>query len=162
MTTASLFMTADELASEADCTPERIEELARVGIIPGLKWGRSWRFPRHGTFEALAALARAQAKERVRLTAERAEKFRAYRNAKDAARRSAKMLRTPSWADLTAIQAIYKQARRLTHQTGVEHHVDHVIPLQSKLVCGLHVHTNLQILTGSENIRKRNRFEVEP
>lgn len=64
MTTTSLFMTADELASEADCTPERIEELARVGIIPGLKWGRSWRFVRADAPSFLADIARQEAEER--------------------------------------------------------------------------------------------------
>lgn len=30
---------------------------------------------------------------------------------------------------------------------------------QGRLVSGLHLHTNLKILTGSENSRKRNRYE---
>lgn len=38
---------------------------------------------------------------------------------------------------------------------------DHDIPLQGKRVSGLHVANNLQILTGSENSRKRNHFEVD-
>jgi hypothetical protein len=79
-----------------------------------------------------------------------------------AKRRAAKLRRTPPWADLAAIEAVYAEARRLAVETGVQHHVDHDIPLQGDLVSGLHVHNNLQILTGSENSRKRNRFEVEP
>lgn len=77
-------------------------------------------------------------------------------------RRAAKLQRTPPWADLDAMRAIYAEAHRLTHETGTPHHVDHEIPLQGELVSGLHVHTNLQILTGSENSKKRNRFEVQP
>lgn len=57
-------MTAAELAAEADCTAERVEELARVGIIPGLKWGRSWRFVRADAPSFLAEIARAEAEER--------------------------------------------------------------------------------------------------
>ncbi len=57
-------MTAAELAAEADCTEERVEELARVGIIPGLKWGRSWRFVRADAPSFLAEIARAEAEER--------------------------------------------------------------------------------------------------
>lgn len=76
-------------------------------------------------------------------------------------RRAAKLQRTPPWADLDSMRAIYAEANRLTQETGIPHHVDHVIPLQGKLVSGLHVHNNLQILTGSENSKKRNHFEVE-
>lgn len=77
-----------------------------------------------------------------------------------AKRRAAKLKRTPPWADIEAIRTIYEEARRLTVATGTQHHADHDIPLQGDLVSGLHVHNNLQILTGPENSRKRNRFEV--
>jgi hypothetical protein len=75
-------------------------------------------------------------------------------------RRAAKLKRTPPWSDLDAMRAIYAEAARLTAETGVPHHVDHEIPLQGRLVSGLHVPGNLQILTGVENSRKRNKFEV--
>ena len=73
-------------------------------------------------------------------------------------RRAAKLQRTPSWADLSAIQRMYVEARRKTRKTGIDHHVDHVIPLQGKTVCGLHVANNLQVLTASENGRKYNKL----
>jgi excisionase family DNA binding protein len=76
-------------------------------------------------------------------------------------RRTAKLQRTPPWADMAAIRAVYAEAARLTKATGVPHHVDHEIPLQGEFVSGLHVHDNLQILTGTENSKKRNRYEVE-
>lgn len=60
----SLFMTAAELATEADCTTGRVEELARAGIIPGLKWGRSWRFVRADAPRFLAEIAQQEAAER--------------------------------------------------------------------------------------------------
>jgi hypothetical protein len=77
----------------------------------------------------------------------------------EAKRRAAQLQRTPLWADMAAIRAVYAEAARLTRSTGTVHHVDHVLPLQGLLVSGLHVHTNLQILTAAENSRKRNRFE---
>lgn len=77
--------------------------------------------------------------------------------AKSAARRALKLLATPAWADLNAIEAFYTEARRLTVETGIEHHVDHIVPLKSKVVCGLHCEANLQILPGPENLSKGNR-----
>lgn len=93
--------------------------------------------------------------------AKAAERATALRNAAGARRHAAKLQRTPPWANQRAISGVYALARRLTRLTGLEHHVDHIVPLQGKLVCGLHVHTNLQILPGPENCRKNNHFEVE-
>lgn len=66
--------------------------------------------------------------------------------------------RVPKWADRQAIKAIYAEARALTLRTGIQHHVDHVIPLLGATVCGLHVHNNLRIITAEENMRKGARF----
>jgi hypothetical protein len=40
----------------------------------------------------------------------------------------------------------------------VEYHVDHIVPLTSDLVCGLHCEANLQIAVGKDNIAKNNRW----
>lgn len=87
------------------------------------------------------------------------EKRLARTNAASARRHAAKLKRTPPWADQAAIKAIYAEASKMTQETGVEHHVDHIYPLQGKKVSGLHVHTNLQVLVGVENMRKGNRHE---
>ena len=78
-----------------------------------------------------------------------------------ARRRVAKLKRTPPWANQDAIRMVYLKAREMTAQTGMQHHVDHIIPLQGVLVSGLHVETNLQVLPWRENIQKRNVYEVD-
>lgn len=70
-------------------------------------------------------------------------------------------LATPNWADKKAIKAIYEEARRRTLASGIPHEVDHVLPIQGRKVCGLHVEYNLQILTASENISKHARYDEE-
>jgi hypothetical protein len=89
----------------------------------------------------------------------------AYRVAKphiiraiNAARRAAKLQATPSWADTAAIKAIYEQAAFMSKVLGEKQHVDHIYPLVSDEVCGLHVAANLQILTASDNIKKSNKL----
>jgi 5-methylcytosine-specific restriction endonuclease McrA len=82
-------------------------------------------------------------------------------NALIAKRRAIKIQASPPWANQEAIRAIYAEASRLTKETGIPHEVDHIYPLQGETVCGLHVETNLQILTKVENIRKKNRMPHE-
>lgn len=68
---------------------------------------------------------------------------------------------TPAWIDWKAVSRIYNEAARLSATTGVHHHVDHVIPLKGKNVCGLHVHTNLRAVPAEINRRKSNLWLEE-
>lgn len=79
-------------------------------------------------------------------------------NADTAKRRATKLEATPIFADDIKIKALYKQASDLTKSTGVKYHVDHIVPLRSTLVCGLHWEGNLQIITAEENMKKGNRI----
>jgi len=75
-------------------------------------------------------------------------------------RRAAELSAIPPWADMLAIQAFYEEARRLTEETGGPYHVDHIVPLQGKGICGLHVETNLRVIPGPENVRKRAKIDL--
>jgi hypothetical protein len=79
-------------------------------------------------------------------------------NALVAKRISAKKRAIPPWADLKAVRSFYAEALRLTRETGIRHEVDHIYPLQSDVVCGLHCEANLRVITKVENQRKKNRL----
>jgi len=77
-----------------------------------------------------------------------------------AKRRATKRNATPAWADERAMASIYAEAARITRETGLPHEVDHIVPLQSPLVCGLHVPCNLRIVTREVNRRKSNSWSI--
>lgn len=74
-------------------------------------------------------------------------------------RKLAQKKRTPPWLTKEHKQEIlsfYKTAKELQTITGVDYHVDHIVPLCGKTVCGLHVPWNLQVIEGSINLSKSN------
>jgi hypothetical protein len=78
-------------------------------------------------------------------------------------RRLAKINRTPKWLtpdDQWMIEQAYELAALRTKLFGFSWHVDHVLPLQGKLVSGLHTPYNLQVISGADNVRKSNKFEA--
>lgn len=68
-----------------------------------------------------------------------------------ARRRAHRLLATPPWADNTAMRTVYKKAA----EWGMQ--VDHVVPLRSPIVSGLHCEANLQLLVELENKSKSNK-----
>lgn len=78
------------------------------------------------------------------------------RIARRAKRRAKEFCATPSWANQFFIKEAYHLAKLRKDATGFKWHVDHIVPLNSKLVCGLHVEHNLQVIPATENIRKSN------
>jgi len=90
---------------------------------------------------------------------------RGIRNAEKAKRRAAKKQATPFWADQAAIKNIYVIAAKANEgfsALGINEQlqVDHIVPLQNDVVCGLHVPNNLQLLTALENASKNNKFNI--
>jgi hypothetical protein len=75
---------------------------------------------------------------------------------KAASRRAAKLTAIPSWADNVKIQDVYTECHRVLTETGIKSVVDHMVPLRSPYVCGLHVHYNLTPLDPHENAKKHN------
>lgn len=71
-------------------------------------------------------------------------------------RRAYKLRATPSWYERDKVLLVYNMAKKLGNQLGIVFHVDHIVPLRGKTVCGLHCHANLQLLCKEENLIKRN------
>ena len=81
----------------------------------------------------------------------------------NALRRSLKKQATPKWLnneDLWMIEEIYELAQLRKNTTKVDWHVDHIVPLVSNIVCGLHVPWNLQVIEARQNLVKYNKFDI--
>lgn len=69
---------------------------------------------------------------------------------------------TPVWLtrqQKSDMREMYKIAITLTKSTGTQYVVDHIIPLRSESVCGLHVPWNLRVITQEENLVKSNKLD---
>jgi len=84
------------------------------------------------------------------------------RNAYNAERNKAKKDRTPPWLtreQKKLIRSFEVEARRLTDETGILHHVDHIAPTLGANISGLHVPWNLQIITAEDNVKKSITYD---
>ena len=116
---------------------------------------------RSGVTRFKEASRRCYLKNRMKRLAYGLEYYRKNREAyvaKVAKRKSLKLRATPDWVDAKTIMQFYVEARTLSQNTGIKHHVDHIVPLKSSIVCGLHVPSNLQVVKASENWSKNNRY----
>lgn len=86
----------------------------------------------------------------------RNKRQRALAAASTCRRREYVKIATPKWANQEYIKLFYLLAKVEEQRTGKKVHVDHIIPLQSNIVCGLHCEDNLQHLFQKENLKKNN------
>lgn len=74
-----------------------------------------------------------------------------------------RMNATPTWFsdfDEFAIQEAYDLTKRREQETGIKHHVDHIVPLSGRKVCGLHCAANIQVIPALANRKKSNSHVV--
>lgn len=165
------ILTEEDISQLLDCDLKKIISLFEDGSFPGINLGKKWICPKDLFIDFLnkKALTRFVRSKAARLGIERkiasGELVQIGRRPENIAhhaakRRAARKRRTASWANLEKIKEIYAIAARLSKDTGVPHHVDHIIPMQGVFVSGLHVESNLQVITATENMSKHNRFEV--
>jgi hypothetical protein len=74
--------------------------------------------------------------------------------------RAKKLNATPTWANKKYIKLWYELAIMEEKRTGRKVHVDHIIPIRGKLVCGVHCEDNMQLLFAEDNCSKSNAFEI--
>jgi hypothetical protein len=68
--------------------------------------------------------------------------------------RTARLRRTPVWASQQAVLAFYEQAKNSVEPV----HIDHIYPIRSSVVSGLHTADNLCVLPQTLNTAKSNRI----
>lgn len=64
---------------------------------------------------------------------------------------------TPTWVDPAELGKFRQEARRLTKETGIPHHVDHIWPIIHEDFCGLNVPWNLRVIPAKKNMSKHNK-----
>lgn len=82
-------------------------------------------------------------------------------NAINAARRAALKNAVPTWFEHEKVKEVYQQAAELSSVFGVQLEVDHIIPIVSDTVCGLHCWHNLQVLEKGLNLQKTNKYQQD-
>lgn len=119
----------------------------------------SWYVANRNKVIQAAATRPASALKEYRDTWKRNNTLKIYADNK--ARRRKHRQATPKWLtrqQKTEIRQIYQIAITMTKTTGERYVVDHIIPLRSDVVCGLHVPWNLRVITHEENSAKSNRL----
>jgi len=116
--------------------------------------------------EAVKARASARPKEETQqYKVKHKENNPEYYKALTSVRRRKHRNATPKWItpeQKLSMRELYLQAQKMTKLTGERYVVDHIIPLISPEVCGLHVPWNLRVITQEENLIKSNKLVDTP
>jgi 5-methylcytosine-specific restriction endonuclease McrA len=122
----------------------------------------------HKNKESISAKAKLRYQQNPEPAKLRAKKWksdnRARHNYLCMLRHARKLHATPKWLTelmILGMQELYSKSILMKELTGIPHEVDHIIPLQGKDVCGLHVPWNLRIITESANSSKTNNLPDE-
>ena len=120
---------------------------------------RQWRERNPGRKQEIDRRWRASNLDRKRKNWREWKACNPHKSAQESSlRRARKRMATPGWANHAAIKHLFSMAAILSKQTGIKYQVDHIVPLTSSLVCGLHCEANMQILSQVENLKKSNRY----
>lgn len=78
--------------------------------------------------------------------------------ARDVRRKRSVKQATPVWANSVMLASVYRDAAEF-RGSGVHVHVDHIVPLNAKLACGLHNEFNVTVKIATLNDSKGNKFD---
>lgn len=130
-----------------DCTSIRVRHWQKANKAKQYAATRRWEAKNPAANQATKARWRAR--------------NRAHQNAAKIERKAKLLQRTPKWVTpdhRAEMRAIYRFALRMRRMTGNPWHVDHIVPLRGKDVCGLHVPWNLRVIPARMNLTKGNRL----
>ncbi len=126
------------------CNSYRARKRREIHSEQVREWTRSWRLRNKDHIAAYEKANRASATSRL-------AKYRA-----------SKLKATVQFEDIEfndfVISEFYDLAKLRTAATKINWHVDHIVPLQSEIVCGFHYYTNLRVITAKENQMKSNKY----
>lgn len=136
----------------------QVTEKHKAGVM-------AWQSKNKEKFKAYKEKWRSKNREKIaQKNAEWYESNKAKCFEKAAARRASKLMATPRWLtdeQKEEMRIEYQLAQWCSDVMGDEYHVDHIVPLKGKLVCGLHVPWNLRVIRGADNRSKGNRFKEQ-
>lgn len=93
-----------------------------------------------------------------------AEQVRGWKITQTARRRAKIKQLQPAWRDVELDKFVFTEAARLSKLResvfGFKWHIDHVIPLNGKLVSGFHTSSNIQVIPAAVNMAKHAKFAV--
>lgn len=119
---------------------------------------KKWREDTAETRREKSAVYREDNKNKIR---EYYQENKHYFLQRNKYRKAAKLKATPRWLTeehIKQMNQFYFFRGMVSGVVGKDYHVDHIVPLQGKNVCGLHVPWNLQILPAKENLSKGNSY----